>query len=122
MLKIRGLEVFYGPIRAVRGIDLDIGTGEIVALIGANGAGKTATVRAIAGLMPYNGDVSFENRRLKPNSAELNLRAGISLVPEGRGILGRMSVDDNLLMGIYCRSDRAKAAADIEHMFERSRS
>ena len=119
MLKIRGLEVFYGPIRAVRGIDLDIAAGEIVALIGANGAGKTATVRAIAGLTPYNGEVSLEGRRLQPNSAEFNLRAGISLVPEGRGILGRMSVDENLLMGIYCRSDHAAALADIGHMFER---
>ena len=119
MLKIRGLEVFYGPIRAVRGIDLDVGAGEIVALIGANGAGKTATVRAIAGLTPFSGEVGFEGRRLKPNNAEMNLRAGLSLVPEGRGILGKMSVDDNLLMGIYCRSDRAQALADIGGMFER---
>lgn len=119
MLKIRGLEVFYGPIRAVRGIDLDVGEGEIIALIGGNGAGKTTTVRAIAGLTPFTGEVSFEGRRLKPNTAEMNLRAGLSLVPEGRGILGKMSVDENLLMGIYCRSDRAQALADIDGMFER---
>jgi branched-chain amino acid transport system ATP-binding protein len=119
MLTVRGLEVFYGPIRAVRGIDLDIGQGEIVALIGANGAGKTTTVRAIAGLTPFRGTVTYDGRVLQPNCAELNLRAGISLVPEGRGILGQMSVEDNLLMGIYCRTDRAEAAADIERMFER---
>ena len=119
MLTVRGLEVLYGPIRAVRGIDLDVGAGEIVALIGANGAGKTTTVRAIAGLTLFRGEVAFDGRALQPNAAERNLRAGIAMVPEGRGILGRMSVDDNLLMGVYCRSDRAAAMADIERMFER---
>ncbi len=119
MLKVRGLEVFYGPIRAVRGIDLDIAQGEIVALIGANGAGKTTTIRAIAGLTPFRGEISYDGRPLTPNNAERNLRAGLALVPEGRGILGSMSVEDNLLMGIYCRSDQAEAMADIGRMFER---
>jgi len=119
MLKVRGLEVFYGPIRAVRGIDLDVAQGEVVALIGANGAGKTTTVRAIAGLTPFRGEISYDGRALAPNSAERNLRAGIALVPEGRGILGLMSVEDNLLMGIYCRSDHADALKDIERMYER---
>jgi branched-chain amino acid transport system ATP-binding protein len=119
MLSVRKLEVFYGPIRAVRGIDLDVQAGEIVALIGANGAGKTSTLRAIAGLLPFRGKIAYQGRTLVPNKAELNLRAGLSLVPEGRGMLGRMSVEDNLRMGIYARSDRAEAAADIERMFER---
>jgi len=119
MLRVRKLEVFYGPIRAVRGIDLDVEAGEIVALIGANGAGKTSTLRAIAGLLPYRGEIAYQGRALLPNKAELNLRAGLSLVPEGRGILGRMSVEDNLRMGIYVRADRAEAAADIERMYER---
>lgn len=119
MLAVRGLEVLYGPIRAVRCIDLDVGAGEIVALIGANGAGKTTTVRAIAGLVPFGGEITYEGRKLRPNAAELNLRAGISLVPEGRGILGRMSVADNLLMGVYCRPDRVQAMADIDGMFKR---
>jgi branched-chain amino acid transport system ATP-binding protein len=117
MLTVRGLEVFYGPIRAVRGIDLDINAGEIVALIGANGAGKTTTVRAIAGLSAYRGEIAYEGKKLQPNSAEKVLRAGVALVPEGRGILGRMSVEDNLLMGIYCRSDRAEALRDIDRMY-----
>jgi branched-chain amino acid transport system ATP-binding protein len=120
-LKVRGLEVFYGPIRAVRGIDLDVAPGEIVAVIGANGAGKTTTVRAIAGLLPYRGEIAFDGRRLTPNSAERNLRAGVAMVPEGRGILGRMSVEDNLLMGLHCRSDRAAALADLEAMYGRFR-
>jgi branched-chain amino acid transport system ATP-binding protein len=119
MLQVRGLEVFYGPIRAVRGIDLDVGAGEIVALIGANGAGKTTTVRAIAGVTPFRGEITYDGRRLQPNTAEKNLRAGVVLVPEGRGILGRMTVEENLLMGIYSRSDRAEAAADLGRMLER---
>src|SRR6185437_5887862 len=119
MLTVRGLEVFYGPIRAVRGIDLDVNAGEIVALIGANGAGKTTTVRAIAGLTPYRGAITYDGRKLQPNTAEKNLHAGIALVPEGRGILGRMTVEDNLLMGIYSRSDHAAAKADVDGMFER---
>ena len=118
MLKVRGLEVFYGPIRGVRGIDLDVAAGEIVALIGANGAGKTTTVRAIAGLAPFRGEISYEGRRLAAN-AERNLRAGIALVPEGRGILGRMSVEENLLMGFYGRPDRGAALADLDQMYGR---
>ena len=75
----------------MRGIDLDIAQGEIVALIGANGAGKTTVARAIAGLLPYRGEIAFEGEVLKPNNAERNLRRGIALVPEGRGILGTMT-------------------------------
>jgi branched-chain amino acid transport system ATP-binding protein len=119
MLTVRGLNVFYGPIRAVRGVDLDVAAGEIVALIGANGAGKTTIVRAIAGLLPFKGEISFDGRRLKPDAAEHNVRAGIALVPEGRGILGRMTVQDNLLMGLHARRDRSAAAADLERMLER---
>ncbi|WP_244485323.1 ABC transporter ATP-binding protein [Pseudolabrys sp. Root1462] len=103
----------------MRGIDLDIEAGEIIALIGANGAGKTTTVRAIAGLTPYKGSISYDGKTLPPNSAELNLRAGLAMVPEGRGILGRMTVEDNLNMGTYCRKDHAAAARDIAEMFER---
>jgi branched-chain amino acid transport system ATP-binding protein len=102
----------------LRGIDLDVRAGEIVALIGPNGAGKTSTVRAIAGLLPFRGDITYDGRRLVPDAAERNVRAGIALVPEGRGVLGRMSVEENLLMGLYCRRDRA-AAADLARMFER---
>jgi branched-chain amino acid transport system ATP-binding protein len=119
MLSVRNLVVRYGAVTAVRGIDLDVGGGEIVALLGANGAGKTTIARAIAGLLPYQGEIRFKNVLLTPNAAERNLRAGISLVPEGRGILARMSVEENLLMGIYCRSDRRQAKIDVAEMFER---
>ena len=116
MLAIRNLTVSYGAIAAVRGIDLDVAAGEIVALIGGNGAGKTTTARAVAGLLPYRGEIAFDGAALKPNSAERNLRRGIALVPEGRGILASMSVAENLLMGIYSRADKAQAMADLAEM------
>jgi branched-chain amino acid transport system ATP-binding protein len=119
MLDVRDLVVRYGAIQAVRGIDLEIAKGEIVALIGANGAGKTTVARAIAGLLPYRGQVSFEGDVLKPDSAERNLRRGIALVPEGRGILGTMTVNDNLLMGLYTRADKAQAMRDLAALLER---
>ena len=119
MLGVRDLIVRYGAIQAVRGINLDIARGEIVALIGANGAGKTTVARAVAGLLPYRGEIAFENEILKPDNAERNLRRGIALVPEGRGILGTMSVQDNLLMGLYTRADKAQAMKDLSGLLER---
>jgi branched-chain amino acid transport system ATP-binding protein len=119
MLEVRNLQVRYGAIAAVRGVDLDVRAGEIVALLGANGAGKSTVARAIAGLLPFKGDIRYDGRALAPNQAERNLRAGIALVPEGRGILARMTVEENLLMGVYGRADRAAAAADIARMMER---
>ena len=113
MLQIRNLAVSYGAISAVRGIDLDVAAGKIVALVGANGAGKSTVARAVAGLLPYQGEILYAGRRLKPNGAERNLRLGIALVPEGRGILASMTVEENLLMGIYARPDRRQAAADL---------
>jgi branched-chain amino acid transport system ATP-binding protein len=113
MLQIRNLHVSYGDISAVRGVDLDVAAGEIVALVGANGAGKTTVARAIAGLLPYQGEIRYAGRLLKPNSAERNLRLGVALVPEGRGILSSMTVGENLLMGLYTRTDRDQAAADL---------
>jgi branched-chain amino acid transport system ATP-binding protein len=119
MLTVSDLVVRYGAIQAVRGIGLDIAQGEIVALIGANGAGKTTVARAIAGLLPCRGEIAFEGEVLKPDSAERNLRRGIALVPEGRGILGTMTVQDNLLMGLYTRRDKAQAAKDLAALLER---
>jgi branched-chain amino acid transport system ATP-binding protein len=119
MLATRGLQVRYGAIAAVRGVDLDVKAGEIVALLGANGAGKSTIARAIAGLLPFQGDIVYEGHKLRPNDAERNVRRGIVLVPEGRGILGRMTVDENLLMGIYTRPDKSEAMADKQRMLER---
>jgi branched-chain amino acid transport system ATP-binding protein len=119
MLSVEGLTVSYGPVRAVRGLNLEVREGEIATLIGANGAGKTSTVKAIAGLLPYSGAVSFRGRRLTPGDAGRNVRDGLAIVLEGRGILGRMSVEENLLMGIYSRRDAGQARIDISAMMER---
>jgi branched-chain amino acid transport system ATP-binding protein len=119
MLAIRGLQVRYGAIAAVRGVDLDINQGEIVALLGANGAGKSTIARSIAGLLPFSGDITYQGEKLVPNAAEQNLRRGIALVPEGRGILARMTVYENLLMGTYIRADKTEAASDVAKMLER---
>lgn len=119
MLATRGLQVRYSAIAAVRGVDLDVKAGEIVALLGANGAGKSTIARAIAGLLPFQGDIVYDGHKLKPNDAERNVRRGIVLVPEGRGILGRMTVDENLMMGIYTRPDKTDAMADKQRMLER---
>jgi branched-chain amino acid transport system ATP-binding protein len=119
MLAIRALHVRYGAIAAVRGVDLDLNRGEIVALLGANGAGKSTIARSIAGLLPFSGDIVYEGQRLTPNNVEKNLRNGISLVPEGRGILAWMTVYENLMMGIYTRRDRGQALADVGQMLER---
>jgi branched-chain amino acid transport system ATP-binding protein len=119
MLAIRGLQVRYGAIAAVRGVDLDINQGEIIALLGANGAGKSTIARSIAGLLPFSGDIVYDGQKLVPNTAEKNLRRGIALVPEGRGILARMTVYENLLMGTYIRADKAEAAGDVARMLER---
>ncbi|MDB5514781.1 MAG: transporter ATP-binding protein [Tardiphaga sp.] len=119
MLATRDLQVRYGAIAAVRGVDLEVKAGEIVALLGANGAGKSTIARAIAGLLPFQGDIVYEGHKLRPNDAERNVRRGIVLVPEGRGILGRMTVDENLSMGIYTRPDKSEAMADKQRMLER---
>ena len=119
LLAIRGLRAAYGSIEALKGVDVEVAPGEIVALIGANGAGKTTVARAIAGLLPYRGEIAFEGEVLKPDSAERNLRRGIALVPEGRGILGTMTVQDNLLMGLYTRRDKAQAMKDLAALMER---
>jgi len=118
ILQVRDLTVSYGAIRAVRGLDLDVAPSEIVALIGANGAGKSTTVRAIAGLIPYSGTVRYDGELLKPGRAENNVQRGLSLVPEGRGILGRMTVEENLLMGLYSRRTD-DAEADMAEMMKR---
>lgn len=114
MLELRSLEVRYGAIVAVRAVDLKVERGEIVTLIGANGAGKSTITRAVAGLLPFGGEVLYQGRSLRGAPAEDIVRSGIALVPEGRGILGRMTVRENLLMGTYCRRDRSVAQTQLE--------
>ncbi len=118
MLAVQGLAVRYGPILAVRDLSLEVRPGEIVALIGANGAGKTSAVKAIAGLLPHTGSVSLGGKPL-PRRAEAAVRAGLALVPEGRGILGQMTVAENLRMGGYARRNRATLEAAMAEQMRR---
>jgi branched-chain amino acid transport system ATP-binding protein len=117
LLEVRGLEVRYGGIRAVRGIDLAVAEGELVCLIGANGAGKSSTLRAISGLLPAAaGAVRYAGRDLAGMRAFERVRAGLVMVPEGRGVFPQLTVDENLDMGAYARADRG-IEADRERVF-----
>jgi len=118
LLEIRALEVRYGGIRAVKGIDLEVAQGELVCLIGANGAGKSSTLRAIAGMTPpAAGSIRFGDRDVSRVPAFRRARSGLVMVPEGRGVFSRLSVDENLAMGAYARSDPG-VAADRARVFE----
>jgi len=117
LLEVRGLEVRYGGIRAVKGIDLAVEEGELVCLIGANGAGKSSTLRAISGLLPTApGAVRYAGRDLAGARAFERVRAGLVMVPEGRGVFPQLTVDENLTMGAYARSD-GDIEADRERIF-----
>ena len=119
LLKISGLEVAYGGINAVKGIDLEVREGELVSLIGSNGAGKTTTMKAITGLQPVrNGDIQFLGKSIRGKGAWDIARAGLVMIPEGRGIFTRMSIIENLQMGAFLRKDKAAVAQDMERMLE----
>jgi branched-chain amino acid transport system ATP-binding protein len=119
LLQVRGLRVSYGGINAVKGIDLDVGAGETVCLIGANGAGKSSTLKAIAGLLPVSRQaVMFQGEAVGGRRAFELVRRGLALVPEGRGVFAQLSVDENLAMGAYIRTDRAAIRTDLERVFE----
>src|ERR1700748_636023 len=118
MLKIKGLQVSYGGIHAVKGVDLEVAQGELVTLIGANGAGKTTTMKAITGLKPYSaGDIEYMGQSIKGVPAHELLKRGLAIVPEGRAIFARMSLAENMQMGAYLRSDNAGIEKDVERMF-----
>jgi branched-chain amino acid transport system ATP-binding protein len=117
MLEVRGLEVHYGGIAAVKGIDLDVAKGELVCLIGANGAGKTTTLKAIAALVPPSGgDIRLRGESTAGLASFQLVRRGLALVPEGRGVFGRLTVRENLEMGAYHRSD-GEVGQDLEKVF-----
>ena len=118
LLALEKLHVAYGGIRAVKGIDLEVGQGELVCLIGANGAGKTTTLRAITGLVkPAGGRVVYEGKEISALRVHEIARRGLALVPEGRGTFPQLTVDENLAMGAYSRDDSAAVAADVERVF-----
>ena len=118
ILQLRDVKVAYGAIEAVKGIDLELAAGELVSLIGANGAGKTTTLNAIAGTLAISaGELLYDGKRIEKLPAHKRLRQGLALVPEGRGIFTRLTVEENLRMGAYCRRDNEAIEADMERVF-----
>ena len=114
LLEVRNLAVAYGEIKAVKGIDLNIERGELVCLIGANGAGKTSMLKTLSGLLaPAGGDIVYDGASIAGLPAHALARKGISLVPEGRGIFGRLSVAENLQLGAYTCNDALRIKQDI---------
>src|SRR5574343_480931 len=118
LLKVKGLQVAYGGIQAVKGVDMEVREGELVSLIGSNGAGKTTTMKAITGTLAIQaGDIEYLGRRIKGQGPWDLVKQGLVMVPEGRGVFTRMSITENLQMGAYLRNDTAGIARHIERMF-----
>lgn len=119
LLKVEGLQVRYGAIEAVKALDLHIDEGERVTLIGANGAGKTSSLKALTGLLPAaKGEIRFAGQSILGQAPEKLLRLGIAMVPEGRGIFARMSVLENLQAGAFLRRDNAQVQREMRQLFE----
>jgi branched-chain amino acid transport system ATP-binding protein len=119
ILQTRGLEVAYGGIRAVKGVDLTVRRGELVCLIGANGAGKTTLLKSLCGMLaPSRGEILYEGNSVAGKPSYELVRRGISLVPEGRGIFGRLTVEENIKIGAYARRDRAAIRADMDRLYD----
>lgn len=119
LLSIRHLNVAYGGIQAVKNLSLDLYSGELVSLIGANGAGKTTTLKAICGLLQaQSGEVLYQGRSIKGQGAWELVSQGLVMVPEGRGIFTRMTIEENLRMGAYLRHD-AEVESDMESVYQR---
>jgi len=117
LLRLADLHASYGPIAALRGLDLVVSPGELVCLIGANGAGKTSTLRAISGLLPpARGRIVFDGREIQGDVPAAILKAGIAHCPEGRRVFPYLTVDENLAMGAYVRRDRSAIAADVDEV------
>jgi len=119
LLSLSRLEVAYGGIHAVKGIDLEVGRGELVCLIGANGAGKTTTLKGICGLLPVKaGTIRYGGRNVTGRPAFELVRQGLAMVPEGRGVFGALTIEENLAMGAYIRNDNDGIKADIERIYD----
>jgi len=119
LLQLQQLQVSYGGIRAVKGIDLEVGAGELVCLIGANGAGKTTTLKAITGLVrPAGGRIVYDGEELSGRRVHEIARRGLAMVPEGRGVFAQLTIQENLSMGAYARSDRTAVQSDVDRVFQ----
>jgi len=118
VLSVQDLRVSYGNIAAVKGISFEVRQGEIVALIGANGAGKSSTLRSISGLTPYSGQVTYRGQDLRQIPAHRIVAQGLAQVPEGRGIFGNLTVLENLKLATWQRRDKAEVRADFDRVFQ----
>jgi branched-chain amino acid transport system ATP-binding protein len=118
ILELKDVAVSYGGIQAVKGISLTVGEGELVTLIGANGAGKSTTLRAITGLVaPSRGSISYAGQSIVGTPSFQLVERGLVMVPEGRGIFGQLTIEENLQMGAFTRNDREQIAIDVEEVF-----
>ena len=120
LLEVKGLEVYYGVIRALRGIDFSVEEGQIVTLIGANGAGKTTTMQSVVGIIPKKaGSVVFDGKDITKTPCHKIVKLGMTQVPEGRRVFQELSVYENLLMGAYTMKDQTRFKKDLENIFTR---
>ncbi len=120
LLKVENLEVYYGVIQAIKGISFEVEEGEIIALIGANGAGKTTTLHTITGLVPAaSGSIIFEDRDLTRTPAHKIVAMGMAHVPEGRRVFAHLTVEQNLRLGAYTRSDKKEIVESFEMVYDR---
>ena len=118
LLKVSGLKVAYGGIKAVKGIDLEVHEGELISLIGSNGAGKTTTMKAITGSLAFEaGDIEYLGQSIAGQGPWDLVKQGLVMVPEGRGVFTRMTITENLQMGAYIRTDKDGIEKDIQRMF-----
>jgi branched-chain amino acid transport system ATP-binding protein len=117
LLSARGLNAFYGQTQVLHGLDFDVAEGGITALLGANGAGKTSTLRALSGMIRATGEILFNGVSICGRVTEEIARLAIAHVPEGRGTFNRMTVDENLQLGAMTRNDRAGIAADMQRLY-----
>ena len=118
LLELAKLRVSYGGIQAVKGIDLTVARGELVCLIGANGAGKTTTLKGICGLQPVaSGTIRYDGEDVTGRRAFELVRRGLAMVPEGRGVFGALTIEENLAMGAYARRDKDGVRADQDRVF-----
>ena len=118
MLDIKKLEVAYGGIKAIKGISFHVNEGELVTLIGANGAGKSSTLRALSGLIrPAGGKVTYKGEDITGIPSHALVGKGIALCPEGRGVFARLSVHENLLMGAFARNDKAQILREVDEIY-----
>jgi len=118
LLELEGVRAGYGQTRVLHGISMSVGDGDIVSLLGANGAGKTTTLRAITGGVRWDGSITFGGHSLRHLTTEDIVRLGVAHVPEGRGVLTELTVDENLRVGAYLRHDKAAIARDYDRVFE----